>query len=118
MFYQFIRQDGFIEMRLEGDVDLIDWQKCLMELDSRRFSLQCVLIDGRGLRAFNLNHAECQVVAGDFVNFLERAVFLSADPLIFGMMRIIQSYADNDRFRVVKTLQQALDFLGIDRTYA
>lgn len=115
MNYRYVTVDDLIMLTLEGEVDLVSWEKCFIE-QARLFraagsGYKRLLIDGTGLNAFSMTSLECMEMAPGFASYADKAAFFCDDKLIFGMMRIIHSCAFNDEFQVFKTRADAASFL-------
>lgn len=113
MHYRIVAVDETVILKLSGEVNVPDW-RCCFEDTARFFDPtihQNLLIDGRELYSFDVTHSECQQLALNFVEFAPRGAFYANNPLIFGMMRVIHSYSNNERFGICKTKPEALDFL-------
>ncbi|MFT4798017.1 MAG: hypothetical protein ACJAYE_002566 [Candidatus Azotimanducaceae bacterium] len=114
MLYRYVAVDNLVLLSLEGDVGLVDWRRCFFEMEQLfiQNGYERLLIDGSGLKSFGLSHDNCRHVSPDFVAFAQKAAFFSDNPLVFGMMRVIHSYAFNEAFNVFKTHDDASAFLA------
>jgi hypothetical protein len=119
MRYRYVTVDDLVLLNLEGDVDLESWRSCFVEMEQLfvQNSFARLLIDGSRLEAFGLSHDDCRHVSPGFAAFAKKTAFFSDTPLIFGMMRVVHSYAFNEAFNVFKTRDDASAFLAdLDRT--
>ena len=113
MQYQFISQDRLLIVKLSGAVCPESWRAVFTEAEQAYIGADYsrFLVDGSGLTGFNIDHSECQKLARGFMSFARKGAFFSQDPLVFGMMRVIHSYSNNEQFKVFKTSAQAMAFL-------
>jgi len=114
MRYRYLTVDNMVLLNLDGDVDLVAWRRCFFEMEQLfvRNNHQRLLIDGRGLESFGMSHDDCRRVSPGFAAFAQKAAFFSDSPLVFGMMRVVHSYAFNESFKVFKTHDDASAFLA------
>lgn len=113
MRYQLQSLNDLLILKLCGDVTGESWRTTFSAAEASYQATEHagLLVDGSNLKTFDVSHVECQRLARGFVEFAKRGAFYSNDPLIFGMMRVIHSYSNNDLFTVCKTCEQAMDFL-------
>lgn len=114
MRYRYETIDDLMLLTLEGDVELVSWRSCFFEIE-RRFiqnHFDRLLIDGSRLKSFDLSDEDCRHLSPGFTAFARKTAFYSDTPLIFGMMRVVHSYAFNDGFKVFKTSEDASSFLA------
>tara|TARA_R110002072_G_scaffold46082_11_gene128016 strand:+ start:24730 stop:25101 length:372 start_codon:yes stop_codon:yes gene_type:complete len=114
MRYRYVTVDNLVVLTLEGEVELESWRRCFLEMEHLfvQNGFDRLMIDGSGLIAFNLSHNDCRAVSPGFVAYARKAAIYSDNPLIFGMMRVIHSYAFNEQFRVYKTKADASAYLS------
>jgi hypothetical protein len=106
--------DDLVVLTLEGEVSLTSWEICFLEVE-RLFisdSYGRLLIDGTRLTAFHMTSRQCSEVAAGFLGFVDKAAFFSDNKLVFGMMRMIHSWAFNEQFQVFKCRDSAAQFLA------
>lgn len=112
MQHQIISADDFVVLKLTGEVNVSDWRSSFASA-AEYFSggRHRLLVDGTELNSFDVTHGECQKLARNFATFAERGAFYASDPLIYGMVRVIHSYSNNDDFAVLKNRAEAIEFL-------
>jgi hypothetical protein len=115
---QIIALNELVVLKLSGEVNVADWQKCFSMAEEYYCSgdYRHLLVDGRDLDSFNVTHSECQKLARGFVDFAKRGAFFAEDPLIFGMVRVVHGYSNNENFGIFKTRSKALEFIAMEKT--
>ena len=113
MKHQLLALDDLLVMKLSGDVTRDGWDNSFTaaKRSFQKGAYRRLLVDGSKLAGFDITHTECQRLARGFGEFARKGAFFSNDPLIFGMMRVIHSYSNNEAFSVCKTQDQAMEFL-------
>lgn len=114
MRYRYVTADDLVLLNLQGDVDLESWRRCFFEMEQlfMQNGFKRLLIDGSRLESFGLSHDDCRHISPGFAAFTKKTAFYSDTPLIFGMMRVVHSYAFNEAFQVFKTRDDASAFLA------
>jgi hypothetical protein len=117
---QIIALNELVVLKLSGEVNVADWHSCFATAKEHFSSgdYRHLLVDGRDLVSFDVTHGECQKLARGFAEFAERGAFFAEDPLIFGMVRVVHGYSNNEQFGIFKTRSKALEFIGLDKTEA
>ena len=114
MKYQYVTMDDLVVLTLNGEVNQTSWEICFLEVEQlfKADDYARLLIDGTGLTEFHMSSQQCSEVAAGFLRFANKAAFFADNKLIFGMMRMIHSWAFNDQFQVFKTRESAAHFLA------
>lgn len=114
MRYRYVTVDDLVVLTLEEEVELESWRRCFVEMEHLfvQNGFARLLIDGTGLNAFSLSQEDCRSVSPGFAGYARKSAIYSNNPLIFGMMRVIHSYAFNESFRVFKIKAEASAYLS------
>jgi len=110
-------QERLLFLKLSGCIEYEPLQACFSEMEEilrYNFHLRLV-IDATQVSGFDISNEVCQQMAPTLLNFARRAAFFTDNLLVFGMVRVIQSYSFNDNFAVFKTLAEAKQFVEAER---